>query len=488
MQDSRLEPIPEIVDGLPNISGQESRVEEVSRDDRPVFLARTPFNLQRLQSAFALGLHMHQPLILQDGDVRTAPMIGNLQYMIERQHIHGMHDAPVFARCYSRTADFIRDLVDAGRHPRVMLDYSGELLFGLRQMGRGDILENLMTVVHNDRYWPCVEWLGTMWGHAVVPSTPVPDIKLHIRAWRHHFAAIFGWEALRRVRGFSPPEMHLPNHPDVCFEYLNALRESGYRWLLVQEHTAEELDGHGLRERYLPRRLVARNSRGEEASLTALIKTQGSDTKLVAQMQPLGEARTQRPHALNGRHFPPLALQISDGENGGVMMNEFPENYRGAWYQLGTEGVVGINGTEYLELLHKEGLSENDFSPIQPLYQHVIWQQVGDRATPERVQKAIEEARQRDRSFNMDGGSWTNNLSWVRGYENVLDPMNKLSALFHDTVDNKKVDKGSNAYRNALYHNLVAQTSCYRYWGQSRWTDYAREICRRGMEILTRDF
>jgi len=170
------------------------------------------------------------------------------------------------------------------------------------------------------------------------------------------------------------------------------------------------------------------------------------------------------------------------------MMNEFPENYRGAWYQLGTEGVVGINGTEYLELLHKEGLSENDFSPIQPLYQHVIWQQVGDRATPERVQKAIEEARQRDHGFNMDGGSWTNNLSWVRGYENVLDPMNKLSALFHDTVDNRKVDKGSYAYRNALYHNLVAQTSCYRYWGQSRWTDYAREICRRGMEILTRDF
>ena len=204
MQDSRLEPIPEIIDDLPNISGCESHVEEVGRDDRPIFLQRTPFNLQRLQSAFALGLHMHQPLILQDGDVRTAPMIGNLQYMLERQQIHGMHDAPVFAWCYSRTADFIRDLVDAGRHPRVMLDYSGELLFGLRQMGRGDILDNLMTVVHNDRYWPCVEWLGTMWGHAVVPSTPVPDTKLHIQAWRHNFAAIFGWEALRRVRGFSP--------------------------------------------------------------------------------------------------------------------------------------------------------------------------------------------------------------------------------------------------------------------------------------------
>jgi len=39
-----------------------------------------------------------------------------------------------------------------------------------------------------------------------------------------------------------------------------------------------------------------------------------------------------------------------------------------------------------------------------------------------------------------------------------------------------------------LFYNLLAQTSCYRYWGQSRWTDYAREICRRGSDILANDF
>ncbi len=444
--------------------------------------------LERLQSAFALALHMHQPLILQDGDLHTAPIIGNLQYMMERQHIHGMHDAPVFAWCYSRSADFIRELVQAGRQPRIMLDYSGELLFGLRQMGRGDILDNLGTVVHDRQFWPYVEWLGTMWGHAVAPSTPVPDLMLHIRAWQHHFAAIFGWEALRRVRGFSPPEMHLPNHPDVCHEYVKALRECGYQWLLVQEHSVEELDGRGLGERYLPRRLVARNSHGEEVSLTALIKTQGSDTKLVAQMQPLSEARGQHPREIKGRRVPPLVLQISDGENGGVMMNEFPGNYKGAWNQIATEGVVGINGTEYLELLLKDGLSESDFPPIQPLHQNAIWGRVGNFPTPERVQHAIEEARRNDHRFNMEGGSWTNDLSWVRGYESVLDPMNKLSALFHDKLDNRSVDKSSPAYRNALFHNLLAQTSCYRYWGQSRWTDYAREICRRGAEILNHHF
>jgi len=243
-----------------------------------------------------------------------------------------------------------------------------------------------------------------------------------------------------------------------------------------------------LRERYLPRRLVARNSRGEEASIIALIKTQGSDTKLVAQMQPLSEARGMQPRELAGRRVPPLVAQIADGENGGVMMNEFPNNYKPVWHGLGTEGVVGINGTEYLELLAAAGVTEKDFATIQPLHQHTLWQRIGDRPTPEGVAKAIEEAKRSDHRFNMEGGSWTNNLSWVRGYENVLDPMNKLSVAFHEKLGSRAVDKRGHAYRNVLFHHLVAQTSCYRYWGQGRWTEYAREICRRGSEILNRDF
>ena len=86
-----------------------------------------------------------------------------------------------------------------------------------------------------------------MWGHAVAPSTPPPDFKLHLRAWQQNFAAIYGWEALGRVRGFSPPEMHLPNHPDAAFTFVKALKECGYKWLLLQEHTVETTEGHGLR-------------------------------------------------------------------------------------------------------------------------------------------------------------------------------------------------------------------------------------------------
>jgi hypothetical protein len=480
------ESMPEIIEGLPNISGWEDDVARAARAKGPFYLDRTGLPHPGVRAAFGIALHMHQPLILEDGDLDRAPIVSNLQYMMDRQHVHGNHDAPAFAWCYSRTADFIRELVDAGRKPRIMLDYSGTLLYGLRQMGRGDILDNLKSVTLDDRYWPFVEWLGTLWGHAVVPSTPVPDIQLHIRAWQQGFASIFGLPALERVRGFSPPEMQLPNHPDQAFEYVKALKESGYTWMLVQEHTVEETDGAGLRERYLPRKLVTRNAKGEEVSITALIKTQGSDTKLVGHMQPVSEARSLSPRRIGDREVPGYVVQISDGENGGVMMNEFPDHFKRVWHEL-SDGIVGMNGTEYLEFLASLGHQPDAFSPIQPLHQHAIWTRVGKSPTPQSVEKAIQEAKQSVPRFHMEGGSWTNNLSWVRGYGDVLDPMNRLSAEFHRILDHAPVQKRSHPYRKALFHLLVSETSCYRYWGQGRWTDYAKEICRRGDAILKHD-
>ena len=85
--------------------------------------------------------------------------------------------------------------------------------------------------------------------------------------------------------------MALPNHPDVAYEFVKTLTDCGYQWVLVQEHTVEEPDGGGLQRPHLPRRLVCASSRGEVASITAVVKTQGSDTKLVGQMQPYYEAR-----------------------------------------------------------------------------------------------------------------------------------------------------------------------------------------------------
>jgi hypothetical protein len=84
--------------------------------------------------------------------------------------------------------------------------------------------------------------------------------------------------------------------------------------------------------------------------------------------------------------------------------------------------------------------------------------------------------------------SWTNNISWIRGYEGVLGPMESASALFAEKVLSQNVSPSDPRYRNALYHLLITQTSCFRYWGKGIWTDYGRELCRRSIGILNRDF
>ena len=96
-----------------------------------------------------------------------------------------------------------------------------------------------------------------------------------------------------------------------------------------------------------------------------------------------------------------------------------------------------------------------------------------------------------DTSFSMEGASWTNNLSWVEGYANVLAPMNQLSAQFHARFDPSvaadPTTTRTRAYQESLLHLLLLETSCFRYWGQGAWTEYAREIHRRGEDLLNQN-
>ena len=484
--------LPEYVDGLPNICGAEGEIERAvaAGRERPVFLGDSRVDFGRIKSAFANALHMHQPLIpAGGGDLATAVVIGNLQHMMENPGVGDNHNAPVFLWCYKRMGEFIPQLVGEGREPRIMLEYSGTLFHGLRKMGADDVLDALKTITGNAAYRRCVEWLGAPWGHAVAPSTPVQDYRLHVKAWQHHFAAIFGLAALARVRGFSPSEMALPNHPDVAYAFVKTLKDCGYQWVLVQEHSVEQPeDGCNPRRPHLPHRLVCTNSQGETASIIAVIKTQGSDTKLVAQMQPCYEARSLGRMDLAGRQVPPLVTQIADGENGGVMMNEFPSKYLDVMREASHSETPAMNATEYIEHLFALGVTEADLPALQPIFQKQIWQRVTPGDGPDRLAQAVEELRHENHRFHMEGGSWTNNLSWVRGYESLLQPMEAVSSRFFSTVIERGVPTAESRYRNALFHLLSAETSCYRYWGEGIWTDYGRELCRRADAILANDF
>ncbi|MFM8524707.1 MAG: glycosyl hydrolase family 57 [Cyanobacteriota bacterium] len=477
---------------LPPIAGREAELQGVMQRAGPVAPTRTTLRLETVRSAFACALHMHQPTIPAGAG---GELISHLQYMLEHPGEGDNHNAEPFAHCYKRLAEILPQLIREGCDPRIMLDYSGNLLWGFEQMGRHDILDALKTLACDPLLQPHVEWLGTFWSHAVAPSTPIPDLKLQITAWQHHFAALFGHEALQRVRGFSLPEMHLPNHPDTLYALVEALNSCGYRWLLVQEHSVETPEGAPLpdHQRYIPNRLVARNSSGETTAIVVLIKTQGSDTKLVGQMQPCYEAMGLGRQPLGGKEIPAIVAQIADGENGGVMMNEFPSAFIQAHQRIASgdgqaSGTVAINGTEYLERLEAAGVSSDDLPIIQAAQQHKLWTHLQGAITPEATEAAIADLQASDPSFSMAGASWTNHLSWVDGYANVLEPMLQLSAEFHRHFDPLvAVDPlitRSEAYQQALLSVLLLETSCFRYWGQGAWTDYAREIHRRGMEHL----
>jgi hypothetical protein len=487
---------PELSDGLPAISGWDAGREEATRRgrDRTVFLHESGIDFGRARGACAIALHMHQPLIPAGGpgrgsDLRNEPLVGNLQFMQESPYDEDRHNARIYRQCYRRPGEMIPQLLGEGRQPRIMLDYTGTLLYGLQQMGARDVIDSLRTIACDPRFRRCAEWLGTTWGHAVAPSTPPLDFRLHVKAWQVHFASIFGFEALSRVRGFVPSELALPNHPDVAYEFVRTLRDCGYQWALVQEHTVENPEtGWGSAYLHLPNRLVCANSRGETASILALIKTRGSDTKLISQMQPHDEAASQSRWDYRGRKILPLVTQIADGENGHAMMNEFPAKYFQVVREASGSDVPLVNATEYLEYLWADGWREEDFPVIQPVRQRRIWERMKPGEGREKLERTIEELHREDASFHVEGGSWTNDISWVYGYENVLGTLGRASALFHEKAEKPGVSPLEFRYRNALFHLMTLETSCFRYWGQGRWTDYGREIGRRATEILSHDF
>jgi hypothetical protein len=153
--------------------------------------------------------------------------------------------------------------------------------------------------------------------------------------------------------GRNPREIHLPKHPDD-YEYVRFLKECGYRWL----HLPEE---------HLPHRPPARKSAGEEFSIVTVVETQGSDAKLRARRQPYDQARGLQRQEIGGVWVPRIVTRIGDGENGGMMTNEFPDGSRQAVRQFGVGGVVHV--IEYLEMLDEAGVAESMLPTCRPLNQ-----------------------------------------------------------------------------------------------------------------------
>ena len=154
---------PEYIENLPNLCGNEAVIEKTLRDrKRSAPVGGIDFG--NIQSASAIALHMHQPLIpAGGGDLQTADVISNLKHMMDNPGIGDNHNASVFHWCYKRIGEFVPQLIDEGKQPRVMLEYSGTLFHGIRHMGLNDVFDNLKRITCDPRYSYAIEWLGMPW-------------------------------------------------------------------------------------------------------------------------------------------------------------------------------------------------------------------------------------------------------------------------------------------------------------------------------------
>ena len=142
---------------LPDLCGSEQEIARATAATAPVYLNESTIDFPRTRSTFAIALHMHQPLIPAGGDdLRTAAVIGNLQFMLDHPEIKDAHNATTFIECYKRMGKFIPELLAEGKHPRVMLDYSGCLLHAVAQMGRQDVLDALKLLATDPACRQCV--------------------------------------------------------------------------------------------------------------------------------------------------------------------------------------------------------------------------------------------------------------------------------------------------------------------------------------------
>jgi hypothetical protein len=170
-------------------------------------------------------------------------------------------------------------------------------------------------------------------------------------------------------------------------------------------------------------------------------------------------------------------------------MNEFPPKYLDVMRECSGSETPVMNVSEYLAHLSSHGIGEKDFPALQPAFQKRIWERFEPGAgSGDRLARVIEDLGREDHRFHVEGGSWTNDISWVRGYEHLLGPMEQASSHFFRKVIAPGVPTHEHRYRNALFHLLCMQTSCYRYWGTGIWTDYGKEIVRRLEAILSHDF
>ncbi len=387
-------------------------------------------------------LHMHQPLVFIGEKLES-----NLKKMLLSKDSKESWDAKLIARAYKNPATYVEKL--SNYNPKLVLDFSGILLESLNQLSDlledvyvgnekvGNIIEAYKRVLN--KYPNSIEFAGSSYSHCYFPVTPERDWRWQIEEWQNVFSSIFGKNRLKKVKGFWLPEMGVPSYGDKLAKLIKILKDFGYEWLILPIFAVK--DYHKLSyEQKISLVVKPHKVKINDQEITVVFST----PYYFIDQQAGVSASYIYEQCLKASEFskdkPALVITASDGENGNVMMNEFfPQTFTEFHTKIKDDKVSSMLISEFLEEFYKEEkLGEVELSLI--------------------------------------GASWVGGHErWIWGEKRaaIAKKIDEISKIVNERVKDKD-------FKELLKLLLIAETSCYVYWGIDYWFSQGEKI----LEIL----
>lgn len=437
--------------------------------------------LEGKRGLICINLHHQQPFLF----INSGKRVSNIKKMW--QYAGGddqqRWNVACYVGSYRELGRSINLLVNEGYEPRIMADFTGSLLKGLKEAEDEGILNqmsiekqgsragNVISELRKAIKFPSsyLEMTATGIYHPLFhpDTTPKEDWDLHIKSYRALHKILFGELSAQNLNGFWPPEMAVSGKPDDLYDLIEILHKNGIKWIMLpsvpyrddwNERALKPPLGETLEfyEKYYAPHVIRGRKNGSENQIVALVRDPKSELQKGVDLRGRAyqvaeeyyrELQSQGKEIL----FPPIVLVASDGDNGDRMMqgNFFHDTFNSFVRTRPEKSPCAlVGGTEYLTSILQSAFGEVNWSRAGEIFSEIVIQ-------PE-------------------GYSWSGVLGniWLSKKEkkDIYVEIRRLSEAFHKILP-QKVDPTK--YQDAMDKLLLTETSCYTWWDGSYWQDQA---------------
>ena len=312
----------------------------------------------------------------------------------------------------------------------------------------GEVIGDIISLYKEamDKYPEAIEFAGTAYSHCYFPAISEEDWQMQIEEWKEVFKELFGQKHLKRVKGFWLPEMGVPQKERLG-KLIQVLKENGYEWMILPIEALKGEKQLGFEQRVMltsqPHWIEAD---GEKFPIVFRVKYDFIDQQAGCDANGVYQKTLLAARIFSYKsNKPALVVPASDGENGNVMMNEFFPNTFVPFFTSKHKDVGSMTITEFLKKY---------YSLKNTIY-------------PEGMVE-----------LSHEGSSWIGgHQNWLSGDKRLemKKEVDELSKEFH------KIKKPTKEMKRAL---LLAETSCYVYWGIDYWFEQGKEMIKNAKKVL----